>query len=80
MKASAKPVAKPVVKRVVKTVLPDDYRTFKRNNVVLSLTPQELAKLIELVRDQKHRPSEFDWSDLHDSLAYELTSHISVWG
>lgn len=72
--------AKPVVKRVIKTTLPDDYITFKRTNVVLSLTPQELAKLVELARDQKHRPSEFDWADLHDTLSYELTSHISVWG
>jgi hypothetical protein len=72
--------AKPVVKRVVKTVLPDDYRTFKRNNVVLSLPPQDLAKLIELARDQKHRLTTYDWDDLHDRLSYELTSHISVWG
>jgi hypothetical protein len=72
--------AKPVVKRVIKTTLPDDYITFKRTNVVLSLTPQELAKIVELVRDQKHRPASFDWADLHDTLSYELTSHISVWG
>jgi hypothetical protein len=57
-----------------------DYKEFKRNSVVLSMSPQDLAKLIELARDQKHRLTTYDWDDLHDRLSYELISHISVWG
>ena len=74
MKAPAKPIPKKAKPIEI------DYKEFKRNSVVLCMSPQDLAKLIELARDQKHRPSEFDWSDLHERLSYELTSHISVWG
>jgi hypothetical protein len=78
MKASAKPIAKPVVKKAKPIEI--DYKEFKRNSVVLCMSPQDLAKLIELARDQKHKLTTYDWDDLHERLSYELTSHISVWG
>ena len=77
-KVPARPVPKPVAKKAKSIVA--DYNEFKRNSVLLSMSPQDLAKLVELARDQKHRLTTYDWDDLHDRLAYELTSHISVWG
>jgi hypothetical protein len=77
-KVPAKPVPKPVAKKAKSIV--SDYNEFKRNSVLLSMSPQDLAKLVELARDQKHRLTTYDWDDLHDRLSYELTSHISVWG
>jgi len=77
-KAPARPVSKPVAKKAKSIVA--DYNEFKRNSVLLSMSPQDLAKLVELARDQKHRLTTYDWDDLHDRLSYELTSHISVWG
>jgi len=78
MKVPAKPVPKPVAKKSKPIEI--DYKEFKRNSVVLSMSPQDLAKLVELARDQRHRLTTYDWDDLHDRLSYELTSHISVWG
>jgi hypothetical protein len=80
MKQTAKPVVKVPAKPIKREVKTMDYKEFKRNSVVLSMSPQDLAKLIELARDQKHRLTTYDWDDLHDRLSCELTSHISVWG
>lgn len=77
-KAPSRPVPKPVAKKAKAPAI--DYAEFKRNSVVLCISPKDLAKLTELARDQKHRLTTYDWADLHDRLSYELTSHISVWG
>ena len=81
MKQTSKPVVKVPAKPIKREFKTMDYKEFKRTSLVMSISPRDVARIIELLRDQPTTlTSDFDYRDLQDRLSSSLVSHLAVWG